>query len=1054
MFWQRESEIKYRLYGDYVGKARRTKKDDDDGTMPDDSKQGAAKKLSAKDVFTKERWSTRVGHLIPESPQALTKLKYDWLEMGRSSNLGPPTAMTTVVANGRTSEIKAHVECGPCARPNAEHTMQCLIFKDRSTSTLTNACVQTASYLRRRRDFESVTYKAGYDGLRGRITDRTRRREGQKRGHLHDHFCEFAEVCGLLFSHVPLDSVPENAPVIGCRSCSKYCLRSGSQCQLSSSLDGNLHHLKHHSAPVTAELCRPWPLGTVSHGPASPPDLRGQTLKETQKNLFQLFWTDARCRAPDTSGHEAGGFHEICEDTFVNRLKAALALDVDGVDILRGSPCTVEDLVAAFYYRTVQTATSVIHTCKIGYCRSAWNSRCKRHLPWTSVENLMRFDDEIQRIVPQRRNLADDARVNTHSLSLLLRTGMNIQVNLHHPDDALAGLSYQLKYNLKPEPQTQVEITKAESHDAVQYLHGQFLSASQAAAFVLEDPITDCTRNVSPVAIPSWTIHKKCQGVWRRYCIRLPYHEDGNCRYGYNRHLRSAEVHIAMLFARFQVIARYLGEERDEAPVEYGSTETGAVTETQTTQKQIHPQKLNRCFWDDRPDDPTHPCYNAVLSELLPGERFILTAGRLKTDAYRRLRNAKLQFARFWEYDLSTKKDVMGIPARTNHFKVRLFKVLPWWSPDGKNLITVTPLSDAVFDEAVTKLATQVSLSSWTEKHSWMPATCANLLAFQMKEEVVGDKAVEGPEHMCRTLEDFFWRTGVVCECCMQDLTKRCLWCTNALGWHLCQNRMYQRHMAHDDPTAYVWCRHSLYHSDACDTDVAIWQMMDRGAPQQSILDCIEDLRKNAYIDASKYKSLIALVLANTGKFIDDGELNLPANELPIVGVLDNPLHEKDPHVLLEKLVGMEKKLQCLWDFTSQSYKMWSEFVPPRAVPSQYLAFDQLRLRFLHNVPILASIVVLCELHMVGYSSPCGPSCQGTCSVGQVCILCVPKLCAVWFLFSGIRPVSRLYPVGVRVSSILSFHLHSVWYPLTPHSVSRHLVLHPSASWGPQGYPM
>jgi len=144
----------------------------------------------------------------------------------------------------------------------------------------------------------------------------------------------------------------------------------------------------------------------------------------------------------------------------------------------------------------------------------------------------MRFDDEIQRIVPQRRNLHDDAKVNTHSLELLVRTGMNIQINVHHPEDAIGGLCYQLKYNLKPEPQTMIQLGKAESHNAVQFLHGQFVSASQAAAFVLEDPITDCTRNDSPVAIPSWTLNKSCQGIWRRYCIRLPFDQHTEPRYG------------------------------------------------------------------------------------------------------------------------------------------------------------------------------------------------------------------------------------------------------------------------------------------------------------------------------------------------------------------------------------------------------------------------------------------------------------------------------------------------------------------------------------------
>ena len=37
-------------------------------------------------------------------------------------------------------------------------------------------------------------------------------------------------------------------------------------------------------------------------------------------------------------------------------------------------------------------------------------------------------------------------------------------------------------------------------HAATQFLRGQFVSISQAAAFVLEDPVTESTQGVTPLA--------------------------------------------------------------------------------------------------------------------------------------------------------------------------------------------------------------------------------------------------------------------------------------------------------------------------------------------------------------------------------------------------------------------------------------------------------------------------------------------------------------------------------------------------------------------------
>ncbi len=138
--------------------------------------------------------------------------------------------------------------------------------------------------------------------------------------------------------------------------------------------------------------------------------------------------------------------------------------------------------------------------------RSSWSERCRFNLPWSIVETCIGQDDQKTRTVSRRSNLDDDAWVKVHSLPLLVRSLMNIQINLHHPDDCSRGLSYSIKYELKSEPQTRIKLLHESDDAVIKFLDGQFVSLSAAAALVLNDPITHCTRGDSPVAFPSWSI--------------------------------------------------------------------------------------------------------------------------------------------------------------------------------------------------------------------------------------------------------------------------------------------------------------------------------------------------------------------------------------------------------------------------------------------------------------------------------------------------------------------------------------------------------------------
>ena len=84
---------------------------------------------------------------------------------------------------------------------------------------------------------------------------------------------------------------------------------------------------------------------------------------------------------------------------------------------------------------------------------------------------------------------------------------------------------------------------------------------------MLDDPITECTRNDTPLAIPSWRIDRdsECQGRWRRYTLRVPYLEDDIARPGYHGDVDHKMLHLSILLATFSTFCRYFGDARAEA---------------------------------------------------------------------------------------------------------------------------------------------------------------------------------------------------------------------------------------------------------------------------------------------------------------------------------------------------------------------------------------------------------------------------------------------------------------------------------------------------------
>ena len=158
-----------------------------------------------------------------------------------------------------------------------------------------------------------------------------------------------------------------------------------------------------------------------------------------------------------------------------------------------------------------------------------------------------------------------------------------------------------------------------------------------------------------------------------------------------------------------------------------------------------------------------------------------------------------------------------------------------------------------------------------------------------------------------------------------------------------------------DSLASYLWCPNSLYHPQ-CDVDVVIMQMLDRAASKDQILRCIEDLKTSEHINEAKYKELVRFVQATTGDLVDEGPVLAMPNQIPVLLSTEAPQNMLDRSLLSDRLAELTLKMQKLWDFNEKCHRLWSDFVPPRPVPSQYLAFDQLRLRFSSGQPILVSI--------------------------------------------------------------------------------------------------
>ncbi len=419
LFWQREFEYKMRLFEDWHGKDNPRATPQSHVTGEVRSQAPADTKAQHTAAYSKHTFSRRVGSFIPDSSQALTRQRYDWLEAAKPENLGPPTSMTTFVGNPKSAAVVAHVTQGPCALPDPETSLSFLVSGTATVPTTRHVAVKEVDYLRRRADFEMVAFDpSSRDTLHGQIPHRCSRSENQKRGDDHTHYNEFAEPCGFPphasemealhtagISQVPPASAAQCVEVSPttpiecqpCRTVSRYCVRSAGHCHLPSCLHNADFHAAAHHAYARGELVRAFPVGHEPVCPPRPPDVSKLTLAQTRQHLRETFF------AATPATHQA----DSPLLPLWRRLLLALSSD-DFFPTSSGAAATLSDIVASFYYRALQVGLFV-HVCKIGYCRHSWADACRFDLPASNVTLEQCLDEVSWKLLPVRRHLPDDA---------------------------------------------------------------------------------------------------------------------------------------------------------------------------------------------------------------------------------------------------------------------------------------------------------------------------------------------------------------------------------------------------------------------------------------------------------------------------------------------------------------------------------------------------------------------------------------------------------------------------------------------------------------------
>ena len=959
------------LYTDYYGRGSQRSAE----TEP---RQTTSEGQQRRELYSHQRFSHRLDRVLPGSVPHMQKERDTVLEMVRPENLGPPRAMTTFTSNAHASYITAHILHGPFAQPDPEHTMD---YFERGQHTYTrtpsqyNTCshvsVQTEGWRRQKGAFMSAAYHPNHDTLRGKLAVTIARDEDQQKGFKHCHCCEFPEPCGAPSEDfavvIPMlpggrTAGPQAAPAVPdvhCRSVSRWCLRAGHQCRLRPCLDGTVYHTAEHSAEVTAEMCRPAPLQTVVAAPPLPPDLDGLSLNAMRQKLGVEMWTRHRLQEREATAMPVAPWLQ-CKGTFLQRFRRELDPGTDDNQGTLAAPMRMDDIFGAFYPRYLQSKT-MPHECKIGYCRPTWNDACKYGLPATAVTEQLEYDEDSGRSVPRKTHLQDDARLKSTSLQMLVRSALNVQVNAHHPHGPPARATYPVKYTLKGETTTKVPIGHESDDAVVQHFDAQFVSLGTAHMALLREPVVhySCGGDLCPLLHPSWCwsgpdskdvdTGRIVHGLWRQYAERLPYEHAETARHGYNREIPGQALHTSILMATGKTFNRYMVPETTEGMPE-----------------SPHPRRMTAQggMWDAAYESPRQANYDPVLAELLPGYRLVKhtaahTAKRVYV--YRKVRNGAIRFPRFIYTDPSFQPGRDGQMRRTRHFQTRLFEVLPWLAcqcadTPGQTIV-VSPVPAAVLT-TVSVLRPYVilgKLGDYSLRGAPMCQSWADTPVLRIAPKVLHDKPDPPFEFVCMALETALRSSGAYCACCLLPFEERCPWCAHAEGWHRCQRHMHETCQSYSALTGFRWRPHSL-HSEGYDLQATLLTMLQRGWDRPRVQKVLQDLRNNDHMDDKQHEELLRMVQLHTGGIIDSGYIPDPTRQL-VASRTRSQLTRLTPDQAQLDLAALTLKFQKLWHAGTATYRIYTDFTPPRPVPTQFLALQYLQQRWRGGDPILVAIV-------------------------------------------------------------------------------------------------
>ena len=191
----------------------------------------------------------------------------------------------------------------------------------------------------------------------------------------------------------------------------------------------------------------------------------------------------------------------------------------------------------------------------------------------------------------------------------------------------------------------------------------------------------------------------------------------------------------------------------------------------------------------------------------------------------------------------------------------------------------------------------------------------------------------------------------------MEALEKRCVYCTDACGWHRCVRYCQAHNLTLQDVEAYRWAPSSLYNLEGHDIEATVLQMLRHASPSTAILAMLKDLHDNDLLSVAKHTSLQKFVLECTGAVYDvDPSHGRPNQSLVLSHASFRPAVSTSKACVETQLGKLLERLQKIWDESTNSYRHYSDVLPSRCVPSQYLAFLQLRHRLENALPCLVCI--------------------------------------------------------------------------------------------------